>query len=134
MPIKLVCVACTLFLFASGASAATIPAGTNIDLRLTTEVSSDKPSGQAVSAVVIAPVSVNGAPVLWFGVQLSGVTADVKANKAAETGNPEEQATLRLQFTKIQDAKGQSKDIATALVGVDNARESVDSGGLISGI
>jgi hypothetical protein len=114
--------------------AVSIPAGTLIDLRLTTEVSSDKPSGQAFSAVVIAPVLVNGTPVVSFGTQVDGVTADAHADEPAANGNAEKPATVRLQFTKIHDKSGQSKAISCVLAGVDNAREAVDQSGLITGI
>ncbi|HLH01254.1 MAG TPA: LssY C-terminal domain-containing protein [Bryobacteraceae bacterium] len=120
--------------FIPAAFAVTVPSGTTIDLRLTTEVSSDKPSGQSVSAVVIAPVLVNGTIAIADGTRLDGVTADAHANKPAADGNAEQPATLRLQFTKIQDSHGQSKSITCVLSGVDNARESVDQSGLITGI
>ncbi len=116
-------------------SATTVPAGTLIDLRLITEVSSDKPSGSAVSAVVIAPVLVNGTPVIGSGAQLDGATADAHPYKAAgDDGTAEQPATLRLQFTKIRDKAGQSKAIACVVAGVDNARESISQAGLITGI
>ncbi len=125
----------TLFcILIARADAVTIPAGTEIQLRLTAEVSSDKPSGQPVSAVVIAPVDVNGAPVIWFGAQLDGVTADANANKPAAGGNAEQPATLRLNLTKIHNKSGESKPLSCSLAGVDNARESIDQSGLISGI
>ncbi len=119
---------------ATQALAVSVPAGTLIELRLTTEVSSDKPSGQAFSAVVIAPVLVNGAPFIWFGTQMDGVTADAHANQPAANGNAEQPATLRLQLTKIHDKSGQSKAVSCVLAGIDNARESVDQSGLITGI
>ncbi|MGH9609685.1 MAG: LssY C-terminal domain-containing protein [Bryobacteraceae bacterium] len=113
--------------------AATVPAGTEIHLRLTTEVSSGKPSGQPVSAVVIVPVLVNGSGVIGFGTQLTGKTADAHPDQPAANGNAEKPATLRIKMTTIHDG-GQTKPIACVLVGVDNARESVDSSGLITGI
>ena len=136
MPFKTSAIAFTAVLYFSASSvrAVTLPAGTTLDLRLTSEVTSDKPAGQPVSAVVIAPVLVNGSPAIAFGTQLDGVTADAKADKPGADGSKEEQATLRLQFTKIHDKAGQSKAIACSLVGIDNAREAVDSSGLITGI
>jgi hypothetical protein len=116
------------------ARAVTVPAGATIELRLTTEATSEKPSGQSVSAVVIAPVLVNNTPVINQDTQVDGVTADAKANKPAADGNAEQPATLRLQFTKIHDKSGQSKAISCALAGIDNAREAVDQSGLITGI
>ena len=122
------------FVFPALLNATTIPAGTEIQLRLTTEVSSEKPSGQPVSAFVIAPVLVNGSAVISFGAELSGTTADAHANQPAANGTEEKEATLRLQLTTIKDKGGQSKPIACVLEGVDNAREAVDQSGLITGI
>ncbi|HEY7209319.1 MAG TPA: LssY C-terminal domain-containing protein [Bryobacteraceae bacterium] len=116
------------------ACAVTVPAGTTLELRLTNEVSSDKPSGQPVTAVVIAPVLLNGTPVIAQGTQVDGVTADAHANNPAADGNAESPATLRLQLSKIHDKSGQSKSLSSVLAGVDNARESVDQSGLITGI
>ncbi len=117
------------------ARAVTVPAGTQMDLRLTTEVTSENASGTPVSAVVIAPVLVNGTPVIGAGTLLDGVTADAHAYKAAaDDGTAEQPATLRLQLTKIHDKGGQSKALSCVLAGVDNARESVDQSGLITGI
>ena len=111
-----------------------IPAGTEVQLRLTTEVSSDKPSGQAVSAMVIAPVLINNAPTIGFGAQLNGTTADTHANVPGANGTAEQPATVRIQFTTIQPKGGATQPISCVLEGVDNARESVDQSGLITGI
>ncbi len=115
------------------ANAATVPAGTLIALRLKTEVSSDKPAGQSVSAVVIAPVLVNGNIVIGNGTELEGVTADAHAEKPAADGEAEQPATVRIQLTKIKTIN-QSKSISCVVAGVDNARESIDQSGLITGI
>ncbi len=114
--------------------AATIPAGTEIQLRLTSEVSSNKAAGSPFTAVVIAPVIVNNQEIIGFGTQVSGTTADVRADQPAVNGGSETPATLRLQVTQMMDDGGHSHAIASALVGVDNARESVDGTGLITGI
>jgi hypothetical protein len=124
----------SVFGLALAVRAATLPAGTEIQLRLTSEVSSEKPSGQPVTAVVIAPVVLNGTGVIGFGTQLIGATADVHANQPAANDGNETPATLRLQITTIRDDHGQSKPIDCVLEGVDNARESVDQTGLITGI
>lgn len=124
-------------LFAGAAlvlSAATVPAGTIIQLRLTSEVSSDKPSGQPVSAVVIAPVTVNGASVIGFGTELTGKTADAHPDQPATASSNEVPATLRIEMTTIRGDHGNTVPISCVLTGVDNARESVDQTGLITGI
>ena len=121
-------------LFTFTAHAVNVPAGTEIKLRLTKGVSSSVASGQEVSAVVIAPVPVHDAPAIGPGTQLTGKTADVHSNKPATDGSQEQPAQMRIEFTKIQD-KGVSQSISCVVVGVDNARESVNgSDGTITGI
>jgi hypothetical protein len=113
---------------------ATLPVGTQIEIRLTSEASSDKPSGATVTGVVIVPVLLNGVPVLNAGAQVTGNTADAAAAKPATDAGGEKPATLRLQFTKIADASGHSQPLSCSLVSVDNAREKVEDSGLITGI
>jgi hypothetical protein len=113
---------------------ATLPVGTQIELRLTSEASSDKPSGTVVTAVVIVPVLLNGVPALNAGTQVSGNTADAAPAKPATDAGGEKSATLRLQFTKIADTSGRSQTLSCTVVSVDNAREKVDDSGLITGI
>ncbi len=112
----------------------TIPAGTELQVRLTSEASSEKPSGQPVSAVVIVPVFVNGVAAMGAGTRLTGVTADASAFRAASDQAAEQAATLRIQFTRIADQAGQAKPLNSVVESVDNARESVDKTGLITGI
>ena len=126
----MIAVACSL----GALQGATLPVGTEIDLRLTTEASSDKPSGATVSAVVIAPVLLNGVPALNAGAQLTGKTADAAAAKTPTDAGGEKPATLRIQFTKIADTSGRSQELSCTLASVDNAREKVDDSGLITGI
>jgi hypothetical protein len=84
---------------------------------------------QAFDAVVIAPIVIDGAVALAAGAKVSGhiqeVTAAVK---------PDDQAVLALAFDQIADSAGHSARLAAKLVGVDNARESVDADGKITGI
>jgi hypothetical protein len=107
-----------------------IPAGTEVQIRLTSAVntSTAKPK-QAFDAVVIAPVLVGGGVALAAGAKVSGhiqeVTAAVK---------PDDQAVLTLGFDQIADSAGHSASLAAKLVAVDNARESVDKDGKITGI
>jgi hypothetical protein len=124
------------FLFASVAPvaiAAVLTAGTEIDIRLTSEVSSKQPAGTPVSAVVIAPVLINGAEVIARGATLSGQTADVVAAEAATDQTEEKAAQLRIDFKRIS-AGTQTAGISCVVLSVDNARESIDSAGLITGI
>src|SRR5581483_923500 len=116
------------------AFAATLPAGTELQVRLTSEASSQQPSGQQVSAALLAPVLGNGVPVLGAGMTLAGATADAVAFRSATDQAAAQSATLRINFTKIQDQAGHSAAISCVLEAVDNARESVDNSGLINGI
>ncbi len=112
-----------------------VPAGTAIDVRLTSEVSSEKPSGQQVAGVVLTPFFIGDAVAIPAGVQVTGTTADVSPYKDSSDAGGEKPATLRLNFDHMQDSSGQSKQISSVLTGVENAREQVDaSSGLITGI
>jgi len=122
-----------LFL-AMAAWGATVPAGSELQVRLTSEASSDKPTGSVVSAVVVVPLFLNGAPAIAAGTQVVGNTAEARTFRAAGDQVTEQAAALRLQFTRIEDAAGHSKPLFSTVEAVDNARESVDSSGLITGI
>ncbi len=124
-----------LVLYASSyARAVTIPSGTQLQARLTDEVSSQKSSGQSISAVVTVPVIVNGQLVMSSGAKLSGKTSDAVTGKNATDSDAEQIAKLRIAFTSIQPRDGKSQSISCKLTEVDNARESVDEAGLVTGI
>ena len=114
---------------AVSALAARIPAGTQIQIRLTTEVnSSTAKAGQTFEALVIAPVVANNRIVMAAGVTLAGHVT------AATAVQPDDQAILALAFDRIRDAGGIKSAVAAKLVSIDNARESLDSQGRIQGI
>ena len=116
------------------AVAAVLPVGTELDVRLTNEASSVQKSGQPIEAVLVAPVFLNSVLVLDSGAVVSGNTADVQAYKAKTEAEAEQSATLRLQFTHIRTGQGKPGPLYCVLTDVDNAREKVDSSGLIVGI
>ena len=116
------------------APGAVLPRDTELQVRLTTEASSNQPSGSAIGAVVIVPVFLNGTPVIAAGTRVTGNTADASAFRAASDQTTEQAAAVRLQFTRIEDAAGHAKPLFSVVEGVDNAREAVDSSGLITGI
>lgn len=118
-----------LALTAGGAT--TLPEGTQLQIRLTKQASSQLSSGSPIEAVVIAPVLVGNEPAILPGAKLTGKTKDVKA---VTPENTDEQGTLRFDFTKLIDEKGKSTSVSTRVTAVDNARESVQSDGLIRGI
>lgn len=122
-----------LLLFISPAQV-TVPAGTTLEIRLTSQVSSDQPSGQNVTAVVIAPVLINGVVAIDSGTKLQGKTADAAPAVAASDGVTEQPAKLRLNFTRIDSPATGSRPISAVVSDVDNARETLDQAGLITGI
>jgi hypothetical protein len=101
-----------MFAVCVAAQASTVPAGTELAVRLTTEVSSDKPSGQSVTGVLTAPLFVDGTLAIGAGARLQGSTADAVAAKAADGQTAEQDATLRIQFTKLIDQAGHSQDLS----------------------
>jgi hypothetical protein len=107
----------------------TMPSGTVVDIRLTSAVSSQQPAGTAVTAVVTTPVKVNGVPALAVGTKLTGKTGDVKAAAAEDQA-----ATVRMVFDKIQPPGQAQQKLSAQLSSIDNARESVGTDGLVTGI
>lgn len=115
---------------AVSALAARIPAGTQIQIRLTTEVnSSTAKAGQTFEALVIAPVVANDRIVMAAGATLAGHVTAVTA-----AVQPDDPAILALAFDQIRDAGGIKSAVAAKLASIDNARESVDAQGRIQGI
>ena len=116
-------------LAASGLSAASVPTGTGIEIRLTSAINTAnaKPE-QSFSAVVIAPVVVNGRIAIAPGASIQGHIA-----KVAAANQTDQQASLTLSFDEISESSQKSK-LAAKVSSVDNARESVDDSGQITGI
>jgi LssY C-terminus len=106
-----------------------MPAGSEIQIRLKTKVAT--PTSKAkdpVEAVVIAPVMVEGQFAIPAGAVVRG---DVE--KAAQSTKPDERSTLLLVFTEIEIGGAKLK-LAARIASVENARESVDEQGQITGI
>jgi hypothetical protein len=106
-----------------------VPAGTRLQARLTTKLSSltAKPK-DAVEAVVIAPVAVAGQFLIPAGAKLSGTVVEV-----LNSSKPDERSTLSLSITDL-DIDGAKYKVATRVADVDNARESVNEEGVLTGI
>lgn len=120
----------TLLAAGSLLAAAEIPKGTELQIRLTTAIntSSAKPK-QTFEGVVIAPVVIGASVVLAAGVKVSGHIQNVTA-----AVQPDDQAVLELGFDQISDSAGHKANLAAKLVGIDNAREAIDTAGKITGI
>ena len=111
------------------AAALQMPAGTEIQIRLKTKVStqSSKPK-DPVEAVVIAPVMVNGEFAIPAGAVVRGTV-----EKAVQSAKADERSSLLLSFTELEIAGVKSK-LGTQVAAVENARESIDEQGQITGI
>jgi hypothetical protein len=112
---------------AASAPAAELPAGTPLSIRLTTRVSSHRSRrGDAVGAVLIAPVAVGGLTVLSPGRALRGSVREVEKRDG--------RASLRLDFSELVDEDAGALPIATRITTIDDSRESVADDGRIVGI
>ncbi len=117
-----------LALLAIPACAATLPAGTDLSIRLMDKIGTETTSaGTAVHAVLIAPVVVEGRIVLPAGPQLSGAVKQVRAASATD------RSQFELVFNQISLGAYRS-NLTAILVGLDNARETVDDKGVTTGI
>ena len=117
-----------LALLAMPAVAATLPAGTDLNIRLMDKIGTEtSTAGTAVHAVLIAPVVLGGQIVLPAGPQLSGAIKQVRAASATD------RSRFELVFTQISLGAYRAS-LSAILIGLDNARETVDDKGVINGI
>jgi len=117
------CVACL-------ASAAEIPAGTEVQIRLTSAINTATAKvSQQFDAVIIAPVVAGGRIAIAAGVRVTGHIKEL-----TQAVKPEEQTIVALSFDRLVDASGKQANLAARLTSVDNARESLDAAGRILGI
>jgi hypothetical protein len=108
------------------------PAGTQVHIRLTTTLGSyASNAGSRVSAVVIAPVMVDGEMVLPAGSVVSG---SVKRAARVGLGIRHETASLDLEFKDVTVPGGDTAAFAARVTEVDNAREHVTRDGRIHGV
>lgn len=106
-----------------------LPAGTEIQIRLKAKVATPTSKAKdAVEAVVIAPVMLEGQFAIPAGAVVRGTV-----EKAAQSSKPDERSTLLLTFSEIE-IDGAKVKLSARVSSVENARESVDDQGQISGI
>lgn len=114
----------------ASAWAAVIPAGTNIQIRLTTGISSTTgKAGDPFAAVVIEPVIADGRIAMAQHVAVTGKIATITPAKT--DGDP---IVLTPEFTSVHDDQGHAARLAAKLTAIDNAREKVNEQGQIVGI
>jgi hypothetical protein len=118
------------FLAAAAATGAEVPAGTRIEIRLTTALKiATAKVHDPVDAVVIAPVLAGNRVAIAPGTNVHGELTEV-----TPAVKPEDQGVVSIQFSRIISARGVKAPLAARLVSVDNARESVDAQGRVLGI
>jgi len=109
-----------------------LPEGTQLHVRLTTGVGSyASVPGSPVSAVLIAPVIVEGETILQAGSTLAG---RVKSVTRVGFGVRHETAGLDLEFSQITPPEGAGVPISAQVAEVDNGRERVTRDGRIQGV
>jgi len=110
-------------------AAADVPAGTVLELRLLTSLSSySSKTGDAVEALVVSPACPRGFPA---GATISGV---VKHVHKVGLGLIHESASMEVEFRDLRVPGSQRFGLRGRLLGVENARERVDHHGTIRGI
>ena len=121
-----------LFLLMNALPTRLVPAGTQVHIRLTTTVGSyASAAGSPVSAVLIAPVIVDGESVLPAGSVVSG---RVRRVARVGLGIRHETAALDLEFNQVALPDGDPVALGARVAEVDNARENVTRDGRIHGV
>lgn len=106
------------------------PAGSELQVRLKNTVSSNTSKVKdAVHAVLIAPLVIDATVAIPAGSIVKGTVSDLAASTKTD-----ERASLAIEFNEIELSDGKKVPVKARLVGVDNARESVDEKGRILGI
>ena len=122
----------TLLFLISALTIRPLPDGTQLHIRLTTAVGSYASTpGSVISALLIAPVTLDGETVLQAGSTLSG---SVKGVTKVGFGVRHETAGLDLEFLQLTSPDGKTIPISARVAQVDNARERVTRDGRIQGI
>ena len=112
------------------APAIELPAGTQIQIRLQTAAASTKSkAGDEVKALVIMPVMADQDLAIPAGSSITGKVKDAQPVKDAST-----RASLELEFGELTRPGEKPLKLQARVSAVDNARETVDDTGKISGI
>jgi len=112
------------------ARATEIPKGTEFEIRPQTKVSSNGSRAKdAIEAVVLSPVLVNGSLAIGSGTKLKGEIAEIKV-----PADENDRAAMILSFNKLITKDGKETPLKGRITKIDNSREVVDENGKIIGI
>lgn len=122
----------SVLLFIAALTIRPLPQGTQLHIRLTSAVGSYASVPRSpLSAVLIAPVAVDGVTVLEAGSILAG---HVKSVTRVGLGVRHETAGLDLDFNQITLLDGETFPVSAQVARVDNSRERVTRAGRIQGV
>jgi opacity protein-like surface antigen len=117
---------------AENGNVSVVPARTVLQIRLQQTISSfGSKQGTPISAVLIAPVEIDGKIVLPLNTELHGTLAQVRR---VGLGFGSETAFLDLKFDSITVPEGQPTPLIAQVSELNNSRETVDLQGKIHGI
>jgi len=121
-----------LFAVALVSTAAVIPPGTKLEVRLSTPVGSrTSHAGDPLEATVIAPVPGPDGPILLQGATVSGMVENIEP---LGLGFKRTSAEVGLRFDSLQLPNGRVLPISGRVREIETARERVDDQGHIHGI
>jgi hypothetical protein len=124
----LLAIAAAALLAAAPAGAKELRAGSTLDVRLVTKVSSHaNRAGDPVEAILVSPVREADRTVLPAGCRLRGHVVDAR-------GGFGRHAALKLRFDQLVVPDGRSVGVDARVTEVDNAREAVGTDGTIIGL
>ena len=113
-------------------SAAQVPAGTHIEIRMRQGLNSySAKAGAAIEAIVIAAVVTEGFIVIPAGAIVRG---QVREAKRVGLGFVHERASLLLEFNSLEIPGLEAIAINASIFQIENARERLDKRGAIRGI
>jgi hypothetical protein len=125
-------VAWSLVLVSFALYAQDLPAGTNLEVRLSTPIGSRiSHPGDQVQGTAIAPVSFHGQILVPQG---SKVIGSIESVKRFGFGLKHVTATIRYQFHTLQLPSGNAIPVHIELLEVETAKERVDVDGTVRGI
>jgi opacity protein-like surface antigen len=112
--------------------AATLPAGTPLEIRIAQPISSySTPAGTKISGVLIAPVNEGGNILVPLGTTVEGSVIRVRK---VGLGLARETAEIELQFDRLVLSDGTVVPVRVRILEVENARENINKKGRIQGI